>query len=134
MAHGIESRVPFLDHPLVEFTATIPSDIKFRDGTMKQVLKTAMRSILPQGIVNRKDKMGFPVPLQEWIKGEARDYIYDIFSSQNALERELINNRAVLNGLSREPEYGRRIWGMLCLELWQQEFHDKEHEYKRLRN
>jgi asparagine synthase (glutamine-hydrolysing) len=134
MAHGIESRVPFLDHPLVELTATIPSNIKFKDGTMKQVLKTAMRSILPQGVLDRKDKMGFPVPLQEWIRGEAREFIHDIFSSQNALERELINNQAVLNGLSREPAYGRRIWGMLSLELWQQEFHDKEHEYKRLLN
>jgi asparagine synthase (glutamine-hydrolysing) len=134
MAHGIESRVPFLDHPLVELTATIPSNIKFKDGTMKQVLKTAMRSLLPEGILNRKDKMGFPVPLQEWIKGEAREFIHDIFSSRNALKRELINNRAVLKGLSQEPEYGRKVWGMLCLELWQQEFHDKEHEYKRLLN
>lgn len=134
MAHGIESRVPFLDHPLVEFTATIPANIKFRDGTMKQVLKTAMHSILPGGILNRRDKMGFPVPLQEWIKGEAREFIHDVFSSQKALERQLVKNGVVLKGLTQEPEYGRRIWGMLCLELWQQEFHDKEYEYKRLLN
>ena len=134
MAHGIESRVPFLDHPLVELTATIPSDIKFKNGTMKQVLKEAMRPILPEGILNRKDKMGFPVPLQEWIKGEAREFIHDVFSSQKALGRELVKNGVVLKGLMREPEYGRRIWGMLCLELWQQEFHDKEYEYKRLLN
>jgi asparagine synthase (glutamine-hydrolysing) len=132
MAHGLESRVPFLDHPLVELLATIPSNIKFKDGTMKQVLKTAMKPLLPETIMNRKDKMGFPVPLTQWIKKEAKEFIYDIFSSEAALSRELINNRKVLNGLAREPEYGRKIWGMLCLELWQQEFHDKEHEFKKL--
>jgi asparagine synthase (glutamine-hydrolysing) len=134
MAHGVESRVPFLDHPLVELSATIPSNIKFKDGTMKQVLKAAMKPILPETIINRKDKMGFPVPLTQWIKGEAKEFIYDIFSSEAALSRELINNRKVLNGLTREPEYGRKIWGMLCLELWQQEFHDKEFTFKQLLN
>jgi len=132
MAHGVESRVPFLDHPLVEFSATIPSNVKFKDGTMKQVLKTAMKSILPETIINRKDKMGFPVPLTKWMHGEAKEFVHDIFSSEAALSRELINNRKVLTGITREPEYGRKIWGMLCLELWQQEFHDKEHEFKKL--
>jgi asparagine synthase (glutamine-hydrolysing) len=132
MAHGLESRVPFLDHPLVEFSATIPSNIKFKDGTMKQVLKTAMKSILPEIIMNRKDKMGFPVPLTQWIKGEAKEFIYDIFSSEAALSRELINNGKFLKRLNQEPEYGRKVWGMLCLELWQQEFHDKESHFKKL--
>jgi asparagine synthase (glutamine-hydrolysing) len=134
MAHGLESRVPFLDHPLVELSATIPSNIKFKDGTMKQVLKAAMKPLLPETIINRKDKMGFPVPLTQWIKGEAKEFIYDIFSSEAARSRNLINNRKVLNGLAREPEYGRKIWGMLCLELWQQEFHDKEFAFKQLLN
>jgi asparagine synthase (glutamine-hydrolysing) len=132
MAHGLESRVPFLDHPLVEFAATIPSNIKFKDGTMKQILKMAMRPYLPDIIVNRKDKMGFPTPLSEWFSGEANEFVCDIFSTKAALDRELINNRKVLNGLSKEVRYGRKIWGMLCLELWQQEFHDKEYAYKQL--
>jgi asparagine synthase (glutamine-hydrolysing) len=134
MAHGIESRVPFLDHPLVEFVATIPSNIKFKDGTMKQVLKKAMGPHLPDGIVNRKDKMGFPTPLSEWLRGEVKDFVYDIFSSQSALTRGIIDNRKVVSGLAREVKYGRKIWGLLCLELWQQEFHDKEHVFKQLLN
>ena len=134
MAHGIESRVPFLDHPLVEFAATIPSNIKFKDGTMKQVLKKAMQPYLPDVIVHRKDKMGFPTPLSEWVNGEANGFVRDIFSSGAALNRELVNNRKVLIGLSKEVKYGRKIWGMLCLELWQQEFHDKEYFYKELIN
>ena len=60
MAHGLESRVPFLDHPLVEFAATMPSNIKFKDGSMKHVLRKAMTPLLPKAVVERKDKMGFP--------------------------------------------------------------------------
>jgi asparagine synthase (glutamine-hydrolysing) len=132
MAHGLESRVPFLDHPLVELAATIPSSIKFEAGTMKHVLKNATRSVLPPLIVERKDKMGFPVPLTEWINGEARDFIFDIFSSQQALNRDIINNRRILDGLAHEPKFGRKVWGLLCLELWQQEFHDQENKFKQL--
>ena len=99
---------------------------------MKQILKAAMKPILPETIINRKDKMGFPVPLTQWMRGEAREFVYDIFSSRAALNRQFINNRKVLTGITQEPEYGRKIWGMLCLELWQQEFHDKEHEFKKL--
>ncbi len=130
MAHGLESRVPFLDHPLVEFAATMPADIKFKDGTMKQVLKNAMRPVLPEIIVDRKDKMGFPTPLTEWLKGEAHEFVQDVFSAPRAQTRALVNNKLVLDGLQREPKFGRKAWGLLCLELWQQEFHDRESEFK----
>lgn len=132
MAHGIESRVPFLDHPLVEMAARIPSNIKFKDGAMKRVLKDAMCQVLPSVIVERKDKMGFPTPLNEWIQGEAREFVRDTFASQNAVKRDLIDNRKVVEGLESEPKFGRKIWGLLSLELWQQEFHDKSHYYKQL--
>lgn len=132
MAHGIESRVPFLDHPLVEMAARIPSNIKFKDGAMKRVLKDAMCQVLPSVIVERKDKMGFPTPLNEWIQGEAREFVRDTFASQKAVKRDLIDNRKVVEGLESEPKFGRKIWGLLSLELWQQEFHDKSHYFKQL--
>jgi len=132
MAHGLESRVPFLDHPLVEFAATMPADIKFKDGTMKQVLKNAMRPELPDVIVDRQDKMGFPTPLTEWINGEARDFVQDTLSTRNALSRDFVDNRRLLAGLDKEPKFGRKVWGLLCLELWQQEFHDQAANFKRL--
>lgn len=132
MAHGLESRVPFLDHPLVEFVATIPSNVKFENGTMKNVLKRCMKSFLPPVISNRTDKMGFPVPLHEWMKGDARDFFYDVFSTSKALNRDLVNNRLVLKKFDQESKFGRTVWGLLCLELWQQEFHDKAASYKKL--
>jgi asparagine synthase (glutamine-hydrolysing) len=134
MAHGLESRVPFLDHALVELAATIPSNIKFKDGTMKHVLKTAMGPVLPASIASRRDKMGFPVPLHEWLSkpGVVRDFVGDIFSSRPALARGLVDNRAVLSQLDQEPRFGRKLWGLLCLELWQRAFHDQAAHFKQL--
>lgn len=130
MAHGLESRVPFLDHPLVEFAATVPSDVKFKDGTLKMALVNAMRDELPDIIAERKNKMGFPVPLNEWIKGELREFVYDIFNSKRAKDRTYFNHKEILKGLEQEPTFGRKIWGLLSLEIWQQEFHDKEYYYR----
>ena len=131
MAHGLESRVPLLDHALVEFAATIPADVKFKDGNMKHVLRSAMGGLLPESIVNRTDKMGFPVPLQEWLaEGPVREYVTDILSSEAARSRPLIDNRKVLDGLAGEPRFGRKAWGLICLEVWQQRFHDRAAEFR----
>ncbi len=130
MAHGLESRVPLLDHRLVELAATIPADIKFKDGTMKHIFKRSVRSLVPDVIAERKDKMGFPVPLTEWLRGDARQFAIDTLSSKAAQGRAVIDNRKVLAGLEGESRFGRKIWGLLCLELWQQTFHDQESHFK----
>ena len=131
MAHGLESRVPFLDKSLVEFIATVPADIKFSKGRLKHLLKTSCRDILPEKIYNRSDKMGFPVPLNEWMKDDLRDFIMDLFSSSNAKTRPYLNNGFDISELiSKEGKFTRRTWGLLCLEIWQQQFHDKSSEYR----
>jgi asparagine synthase (glutamine-hydrolysing) len=132
MAHGLESRVPFLDHRIVELAATIPADIKFENGNMKHVLRTAMRSKLPARIFDRQDKMGFPVPLHQWMRspGPVRDYVRDVFSSQAARSREHIDNSQVLKKLDSESPFGRQAWGLLSLELWQRSFHDRAQEFR----
>ena len=132
MAHGIESRVPLLDYHLVEFVATIPSNFKLKNGNMKYIFKETMKSCLPKSIQDRKDKMGFPIPLNSWMKNELKDFIYDIFSSSKAKQRDLIDNNKVFQKIQTESQFGRNIWGLLSLELWQQEFHDKATNYKNL--
>jgi asparagine synthase (glutamine-hydrolysing) len=132
MAHGLESRVPLLDHTLIELAATIPSDVKFKNGEMKHIFKKVTRPLLPDIIYERRDKMGFPTPFTEWINGEASGFVRDIFSSAKAKQRDIINNKVVLDGLSKESRFGRKIWGLLSLEIWQQVFHDREWEYKKL--
>jgi asparagine synthase (glutamine-hydrolysing) len=91
-----------------------------------------MTPYLPEAVLNRKDKMGFPVPLNEWVKGEARSFVWDTLSSKKALTREYIDNKRVLAQLESEPQFGRKLWGLLSLEIWQQQFHDREAEFKRL--
>jgi len=134
MAHGLESRVPFLDHEIVELAAKIPADVKFESGHLKHVLRQALGDLLPDSIRERTDKMGFPVPFHDWLSrpGPVRDFVVDVFSSDAAAGRELVDNRKVLRGLADESRYGRKIWGLLSLELWQRAFHDQESAYKGL--
>lgn len=127
MAHGVEARVPMLDHPLVEFAATIPADVKFRNGELKRLLKHVFADHLPSSIVNRKDKMGFPVPLNLWLKrgGRARDYIGDILGTQKAKSRSYLRRElSVDEVLDSQSVYGRNLWALLSLELWHRQFVD----------
>jgi asparagine synthase (glutamine-hydrolysing) len=133
MAHGLESRVPFLDHPVVEFAATMPADIKFKDGTLKMILVNSMKKELPQEILDRKNKMGFPVPLNDWLKkGAVYDYVNDIFHAEKAKTRQYFNNEEIVAGLTKQNTFGRKTWGLLSLEIWQQEFHDQHEKFKSL--
>jgi asparagine synthase (glutamine-hydrolysing) len=132
MAHGLESRVPFLDHPLIEFLATVPADVKFEGGRMKHLLKLAYAGVLPEAIVNRRDKMGFPVPLKEWFSSELRDLVQDTFRSRNARQRPFLNADAVLGNFETAARFSRKVWGLLCLELWHQIFHDRAADYRRM--
>lgn len=132
MAHGLESRVPFLDHPLIEFAATIPADIKFSGGRMKHLLKKTFDDIIPHEVLNRRDKMGFPVPLKEWFGGELRGMVTGIFCDLRDSHRPYINADAVLANFDQTGQFSRKAWGLLSLELWHQEFHDKASEYRAL--
>jgi asparagine synthase (glutamine-hydrolysing) len=132
MAHGLESRVPLLDHPLIEFIATVPADVKFEGGRMKHLLKLAYGHELPSQIVDRRDKMGFPVPLKEWFSGELQDLVQDTFRSRNARQRPFLNAEAVLANFDTAGRFSRKVWGLLSLELWHQMFHDRAAEYGRM--
>ena len=74
--------------------------------------------------------MGFPVPLKEWFSGDLKDFLYDIFSSEKAQTRGFYDAKKVLKNLEGSAQFSRKIWGLLCLELWYREFHDKNHEYR----
>ncbi len=132
MAHGLESRVPFLNHKLVEFVATIPANIKFKNGTLKKVLINAMKHELPKDVYKRKNKMGFPVPLNEWVNNGLGSYVHDIFNSQKSKDRAIFNSDEILNGLHTEGKFGRKIWGLLSLELWHKQFIDNQSYFSNL--
>jgi asparagine synthase (glutamine-hydrolysing) len=132
MAHGLESRVPFLDHHLVEFAATVPADMKFKGGNMKHLLKQVFSPEIPGEILNRRDKMGFPVPLKEWCDHELNEFVLDTFSTMAGKHRPYINSKAVLKNFGNESRFSRKTWGLLSLELWHQQFHDKAAEWQKL--
>ena len=125
MASSLESRVPFLDTRIVDLVTTMPPPMKFHGGCTKHILKRAVRNLLPESVANRKDKMGFPVPLHEWLdKGPVRDFAHDVLFSKAAQERGLFEKRALERLLQKERRFGRELWGALCLELWHQRFID----------
>ncbi len=132
MAHGLESRVPLMDHRLVEFAATIPADIKFKDGRMKHLLKEVFKKQLPEDVLHRRDKMGFPVPLKEWFDNELKDFSYDMTQSMAIKGRPFIHGGALLKNREQEAKFSRKTWGLLSLEIWHQLFHDRAAEWRRL--
>jgi asparagine synthase (glutamine-hydrolysing) len=132
MAHGVESRVPLLDTAVVEFVATIPAELKFGGGQLKHFFRSAFSSRLPRRIAERSDKMGFPVPLNEWFSGPLRGFVRDLFAAQRARHRPFFNGEAILAHLDGTGRYSRKTWGLLCLELWYQQFHDRAAAYRRM--
>ena len=132
MAHGLESCVPFLDHPLVEFLATAPADVKFQGGQMKQLLKSTFADKLPKSVIERREKMGFPVPLKEWFEGPLKLFVIDIFEQQRARQRPFFNSDVVLANFGGAARFSRKTWGLLSLELWHQRFHDRAQEFRRM--
>jgi asparagine synthase (glutamine-hydrolysing) len=130
MAHGLESRVPLLDSSIVEFAATIPADVKFKGGRMKHFIKSTFGTDLPPDLMARRDKMGFPVPLQEWFTGELHDMVGDIFLSQKQRHRAHFNSDAILANFDKAERFSRKTWGLLSLELWHRQFHDRAAEFR----
>jgi asparagine synthase (glutamine-hydrolysing) len=127
MAASIESRVPFLDHHLVEFVAALPPRLKLRGFRTKWILREAVRSILPPEILTRR-KMGFPVPFGLWTRGRWATMARDVLLDSRSRQRGIVDPRAVerlidghaaghLNG-------GDAIWSLLNLELWYRTFVD----------
>lgn len=118
MSASLESRVPLLDHRIVEYVTSMPPNVRFKNGTSKHVFREAVRHLVPTEIFERTDKMGFPVPLGEWFRGEVREFVADTLGSRNARERGVYRREAVDSLIEGEGRFGRQLWGLLCLELW----------------
>jgi asparagine synthase (glutamine-hydrolysing) len=125
MGVSLESRVPLLDHRIVELVASMPPKIKFQGGRSKHIFREVIGPIVPLEISGRTDKMGFPVPLSEWCRaGPVRDFVCDVLLGARARARGLFNPSSVERLLNTERDYGRGVWGLLSLELWMQTFID----------
>ena len=127
MAASIESRVPFLDHELVEFALRIPAKYSVRGLSGKEVLKDIAADLLPSSII-RQEKKGFPTPWEQWSKGILFPVIEDILTSPRCLNRGLFRSQSIKNVLNEhrnsQRNHADRIWRLLNLELWQRVFLD----------
>ncbi|HKS28525.1 MAG TPA: asparagine synthase (glutamine-hydrolyzing) [Pyrinomonadaceae bacterium] len=129
MAASIESRVPFLDHKLVEFTARLPVRMKIRRGwTTKYILRESMKGVLPEPILSRK-KMGFPVPVGAWFRGPYRRVVDEYILSERATGRGLFNPEFVRGMVARHMKgenHSERLWALVNFEMWMRTFFDGE--------
>ena len=126
MAVSLESRVPFLDYRIVELVISMPPRMKFKGAEMKYILKKAVKDILPTKILERKDKMGFPVPLHIWARNNVRHFFKDVLLSTVCRQRGIFDCDALEKLIAQEEAFGRRLWGALNLELWFRQFVDKK--------
>jgi asparagine synthase (glutamine-hydrolysing) len=124
MAHSLETRVPLLDHKLVEFAATVPPEMQLRGTTTKYLLKRAMRSTLPDSILHRP-KQGFAVPLARWFGGGFEERLREVLLSDTARRRGIFDVAAVEHRLAhgrRDGGLGLDLWTLLSFELWCRSF------------
>ncbi len=126
MAHSMESRVPLLDHKLVEFAATIPPEMQLRGGVTKNVFKRSMRGILADAVIDRP-KRGFAVPLNHWFRGKLRHQVRDLLLGERTRRRGIFNTK-YLETLVMLNEQGRnldlQLWTLISFELWARIFVD----------
>ena len=121
MACSIESRVPFLDHPFVEFASQVPDNLKIRGKTGKYIVKRAVEDLLPHEIIYRK-KMGFPTPLRQWFREKKCGPLFASLLDRKGFLAEYLNLDYVRDLIGRQrsgaDDATDRLWRLLNLHIW----------------
>ncbi|MFH1655624.1 MAG: asparagine synthase (glutamine-hydrolyzing) [Candidatus Omnitrophota bacterium] len=127
MAHSFELRVPFCDHKLMEFCATIPFSVKLKGLKLKNLLKKTVKDMLPEEIINKR-KQGFMVPLADWIKDDLSSSVKDILSEKAIKKRGYFNSKYVAEIINLhfkgKKVLTHQIWALLVFELWARDYLD----------
>jgi len=125
MAHSLEVRVPLLDHQVMEFAATLPSRFKLRGAQGKRVLKRAVDGLVPPEILNRT-KMGFSVPLAQWLRRDLRPMFEERMFARDAFVCSLFDTRPIREWWGRHQsgrsDFAPELWALLVLESWGRRF------------
>jgi len=127
MANSLEGRSPFLDHKLVEFVVSLPAEYRMKGFIKKYILKKAISGLVPKENIYRR-KMGFGVPVGEWLRGELKTFLCEIILSEKSLKRGYFNAQAIKDMVNlhicKRGNYTFQLWALLMLELWHQRFID----------
>ena len=126
MAHSIEARVPFVDHLLIEFSLSLGNDHKIVGGDTKRVMRAAMKGVLPEGVRQRRDKLGFATPEEIWFRGPLKGPILDAIEATLKRFPDLLEARAT-RALAGDMLEGRRpldftLWRIANLGMWGERF------------
>lgn len=129
MAFSLETRFPFLDHNIVEKMLNTKTDLIYKNGVTKIILRRAMKDILPEKVRNRMDKVGYETPEDEWFRSDVfQNYFTEIVNSSRFKTRPYFDFDEVIK-LNTEHKFGKKnngkeIWKILHLELWLRKFID----------
>ncbi len=125
MAHSVEVRPPFLDHRLIELAATIPGHLKINQNGVKQLLKRAVRGIVPDAVIDRP-KEGFLMPTSQWILDKLRPYARKRLAPERLALHGLLEPAQVAALLDGAPyagsRQGDRLWNLLMFQLWWEKY------------
>lgn len=124
MANSIELRVPFLDHKLLEFAASLQEDQKVRGLTTKYIVKQALSNRIPEPILKRP-KAGFPVPFNAWLRTDLKQFVHEVLLDRTTTERGYFNTSCIedlLRENANSGSFSREILSLLTLELWHRAF------------
>lgn len=126
MAHSIESRSPFLDYRLIEYSYNLDNKYKIRDGIGKWILRESMKGILPEKVRTRKDKAGFIAPADEWFRTINKDQILEMLTSKEFEEIGVFDLKALhkiyQEHLSGEKNHQMFLWQLINVFLWYKKF------------
>ena len=122
MAWSIESRVPFLDDELLDYILAVPATMKIKDGNLKWILRESTKGVVPDAILDRRDKRGLPTPLGIWMRGPLRSFVEERLSDPVLRNRGLVNYRALSGFLdahiSGMRNFDTLLWRPLIVAIW----------------
>ena len=119
MYHSLESRVPLLDQDVYTTATNLPLNLKFGEGDLKKPLKMVAKEYLPENIIERKNKMGFPVPINEWLQDQTfKQFVVDTIKDSPLFDLGIFNYEIIIKDLSKINDFDRSLWGLLCLSQW----------------
>ena len=123
----LEPRYPMLDYRLVDYCATLPSEMKYKGmSDTKYIFKKTMAGVLPDEIVFRKDKLGHSIPLKNWMRDnkEVQDYIFSYLNEETVTKRGLFDwpfvDKMIQQHMNKSRNNSHRIWALAVLEMWLQ--------------
>jgi asparagine synthase (glutamine-hydrolysing) len=133
MAHSIESRVPFLDYRLVEFGINLPPQYLSDEKRTRPLFRSVFENLLPKQVVERKDKLGYPVPFAEWTRGRLKNWIFDTLTNPKAVSYKYLDLKQVEKHLTEhfnnKIDYGWNIWRLLSLEKFLELINSVKHRH-----